>query len=207
MSNDVKVFLGIIGGTLLLIFAAAFMLGNKTSTPPPSFVVDEKFLIRPESWRTGSDSAKVTVIEFSDFQCPSCKAAQPVIETVIAKYGNNLRFIYREFPLEVHEFGFLAAQAAEAAGLQGKFWEMHDALFKQSPDLSKDKLLELARNLNLDMAKFNQDFDSDTVRQRVLNDQSDGNRLEVSATPTFFINGSRLVGYADLEKLVSSKVQ
>ncbi len=209
MSNETKIFLGVIGGTLLLIFGFAFFLTGKnpTTSPTGSAIVDEKLLIKPDSWKVGSDSAKVTLVEFGDFQCPTCKAAEPVVKSLIAKYGNNLRFVYRQFPLPIHEFAFGAAEGAEAAGLQGKFWEYHDRLFDLSPDLSKDNLVKIAKDLGLDTNKFNKDFDSDPVRQKVLNDQNNGNTLGVNATPTFYINGSKLVGYAELEKEVSAKMQ
>lgn len=209
MSNETKIFLGVIGGTLLLIFGIAFLVGGKNpaTSPTGSSVVDEKLLTKSDSWKIGSESAKVTVVEFSDFQCPACKAAQPTVKLLIDRYGDNLRFVYRHFPLPSHQFGFGAAEAAEAAGLQGKFWEMHDKLFEISPDLGKDKLVQAASDLGLDMDKFNKDLDSDAVRQKVLDDQKDGNSLQVNATPTFFVNGTRIVGTGDLEKEISSKLQ
>lgn len=216
MSNETKIFIGVIGGTLLLIFGLAFALGGKSpaTSPTGSAVVDEKLLVKSDSWKSGSDSAKVTVVEFSDFQCPACKAAQPTVQSLLTKYGNNLRFVYRHFPLPSHEFGFSAAEAAEAAGLQGKpalpagrFWEMHDKLFDISPDLGKDKLVQAAKDLGLNIDKFNKDMDSDSIRQKVLNDQTDGNTLGVNATPTFFVNGTKLVGAADLDKEISSRLQ
>lgn len=209
MSNETKIFLGVIGGILLLIFGVAFLLGGKNpvTSPSGSTAASEKLLIRPDSWKEGSDSAKVTVVEFSDFQCPSCKAAEPVVESLINKYGPNLRFVYRHFPLPSHQFAFGAAEAAEAAGLQGKFWEMKAGLFKESPDLGKDKLVQLAKDLGLNMDKFTKDFDSDAVRQKVLNDQNDGNNLGVNATPTFYVNGAQIVGFGDLEKEVASRVK
>lgn len=202
MTNDIKVFIGVIIGTLILVFGAAFFLGKNNSSTTP-FVSDQQKLIRRDSWNTGSESAKITLVEFSDFQCPACKAAGPAVKSVLTKYGENLRFVYRHFPLPSHEFGFISAQAAEAAGLQGKFWEMHDKLFDQSPDLKKENLLTLAKELGLNLDKFNSDLDSDAVRQKVLNDQSDGNSLGVNATPTFFVNGKKLVGSSDLDSEIS----
>lgn len=202
MTNDVKVFIGVIIATLLLVFGAAFFLG-KNNSPTTPFVGDQQKLIRSDSWNTGSESAKITLVEFSDFQCPACKAASPAVKSVLTKYGENLRFVYRHFPLPSHEFGFISAQAAEAAGLQGKFWEMHDKLFELSPDLKKENLLTLAKDLGLNLDKFNSDLDSDTVRQKVLNDQADGNSLGINATPTFFVNGTKLVGTSNLDSEIS----
>lgn len=206
MPNDIKVFLGIIGGTLLLIFGAAFLLGRGGATTSGTTVVDQRLLVKPDSWKIGSDSAKVSVVEFSDFQCPACKAAQPVVDSLLSKYGTNLLFVYHHFPLPSHEFAFVSAQAAEAAGLQGKFWEMHNKLFDQSPNLSRDSLLTIAKSLGLDMDKFAKDLDSDAIRQKVLNDQTDGNNFGVNATPTFFVNGKRLVGVSDLESEINGQL-
>ncbi|MBI4099677.1 thioredoxin domain-containing protein [Candidatus Microgenomates bacterium] len=207
MPNDVKVFLSIIGGTLLLVFGAAFLLGRGSSnTPADNTAADANILVRADSWKVGTASAKVTVVEFSDFQCPSCKAAEPQIESLRTKYADNLMFVYRHFPLPNHEFAFGAAEAAEAAGLQGKFWEMHNKLFELSPILGKDALVQAAKDLGLDTDKFTKDLDSDPVRQKVLNDQTDGNNLKVNATPTFFVNGKQLVGVTDLETEINGQL-
>lgn len=188
LTLETKIFLGIIGGTFILVIGAAMLLGK------PVKPVNQSSLARSSSHVVGPNAAKVTVVEFSDFQCPACKEAEPVVEQAREKYKDQARFVYREFPLPSHQFGFIAAQAAEAAGLQGKFWEMHDKLFQISPDLSRDKLTEAAKALGLDVNKFTADLDSDQVRQIVLNDQSDGNNVGIEATPTFFINGTKFTG-------------
>lgn len=197
MTNEIKTFIGIVVGTLVLVFGAAILLGRTNPSTPT--VTDQKQLVKADSWKIATDSAQVTLIEFSDFQCPSCKAAQPVVESILTKNPGKINFVYRHFPLPSHEFGFMAAEAAEAAGLQGKFWEMHDKLFELSPDLKKENLLTIAKELGLNLDKFNSDLDSDSVRQRVLNDQTDGNSLGVNATPTFYLNGTQLVGSSALE--------
>ncbi len=192
-STETKIFLGIILGTIALIGGAALLLGKSTPT-------DTSGLVRNNSHFLGSQNAKVTIVEFSDFQCPACKAAQPTVTAVLQKYKDKIRFVYREFPLPSHEFGMIAAQGAEAAGLQGKFWEMHDKLFEKSPDLSKDKLISYAMELGLDPAKFAADLDSDAVRQIVLDDQADGNKASLEVTPTFFINGTKFDGGMSLDE-------
>ena len=185
MSNETKIFLGIITGTLVLIFGAAFFLTQ------PKKPVDTSFLL---------SDAKVTVVEFSDFQCPACKAAEPVVVEILNKYKDKIRFVYRNYPLPSHEFGQIAAQAAEAAALQNKFWEYHDKLFEKSPDLKKENLLTIAKDLGLDLDKFTKDLDSDAVKQKVADDQADGNRAGVTATPTFFINGTQFPGVLSLSQ-------
>lgn len=190
-SPETKIFLAIIAVTVLFVGGAAAILGKGDTG---STLADQSVLTRSDSHIQGPGEAKVTIVEFSDFECPACKAAQPALKQTINNYSNRIRFVYRQFPLPSHQYGFIAAQAAEAAGLQGKFWEMHDKLFEISPDLSKDKLIEAAKGLNLDMTKFTADLDSDQVRQKVLNDQADGNKVGISATPTFFINGTSFTG-------------
>lgn len=193
MSNETKIFSGIIVGTLILIVTAAFFLTKPT-------VIDSSFLVRENSHVLGVSEAKVTVVEFSDFQCPACKAAEPIVAQVLNQYKDKIRFVYRNYPLPSHEFGQIAAQAAEAANLQNKFWEYHDKLFAKSPDLQRENLLILAKDLNLDMDRFAQDLDSDAVKQKVFNDQADGNRAGVNATPTFFINGTKFSGVLSLSQ-------
>ena len=186
-STETKIFIGIIGATILLVAGAALLLGKDT-------VIDTTNLVRNNSHSIGPADAKVTIVEFSDFECPACKAAQPALEQTLKDYSDKVRFVYREFPLPSHEFGFIAAQAAEAAGLQGKFWEMHDKLFQISPNLSRDQLIGAAKDLGLNMDQFTKDFDSEAVRQRILDDQADGKKANLEATPTFFINGTKFTG-------------
>ena len=193
VATEIKFFLAIIIGTVVLIGGAAMLLGKSSPT-------DTSGLVRNNSHFVGSPNAKVTVVEFSDFECPACKAAQPTVTAVLQKYKDKIRFVYRNFPLPSHEFGMIAAQAAEAAGLQNKFWEMHDKLFEKSPDLSKDKLITYAAEIGLDSAKFNADLDSDAVRQIVLDNQADGNKAGLSVTPTFFINGTKFDGGMSLDQ-------
>ena len=203
MGNEIKIFLGIIIGTLVLVFGISFLLGQGGGNSNTA----QDLLVRPDSWKIGTASAKVTVVEFSDFQCPSCKAAEPEVDNILAKYKDQIFFVYRHFPLPAHEFAFGAAEAAEAAGFQGKFWEMQSKLFDISPDLSTDQLKKSAADLGLDMNKFNKDLDSDPVRQKVLSDQADGNKIGVDATPTFFVNGKQLVGVSNLDSTISNALK
>lgn len=209
MSTETKIFLGIIGATMLLVAGAAIFLGGKSDTssakPTP---VAANILVRSDSWATGSATAKVTVVEFSDFECPACGAAEPTVEQLIAKYSDRVRFVYRHFPLSQHPLARPAAQAAEAAGVQGKFWDYHNALFAHQPDFQPDQLVSYAKDLGLDISKFKQDMNSDAAAQRVLNDQSDGNSAGVDATPTFFINGAKYVGnFSGLDSAINGRLK
>jgi protein-disulfide isomerase len=137
----------------------------------------------------GNPTAPVTLIEFTDFQCPSCALAQPVLDRLTAEYGNRLRLVVRDFPLEQHEFARKAAEAAEAARAQGKYWEYAALLFTNQKALGVDKLKEYATRVGLDRAKFDTMLDSGQFADKVQRDYQDGMLLGVGSTPTFFVNG------------------
>jgi protein-disulfide isomerase len=137
----------------------------------------------------GSATAPVTIVEFTDFQCPSCAQAQPTLERLSAEYGDRLRLVVRDFPLEQHEFARKAAEAAEAARAQGKYWEYAALLFTNQKALSVDKLKEYATQVGLDRAKFDAMLDSGQFADKVQRDYQDGIMLGVNGTPAIFING------------------
>ena len=149
----------------------------------------------------GQVNAKLVIVEFSDFECPACIAASVYIKDVTSKYAQDLKFVYRHFPLEQHPLAMGAATAAEAAGLQGKFWEMHDLLFQKQGDLNDEVIKQLAKDLQLDMIKFDADKNSQNIKQKIQNDTNDALSLKINSTPTFFLNGQRLklVNLTDLE--------
>jgi protein-disulfide isomerase len=137
----------------------------------------------------GSATAPVTLVEFTDFQCPSCAQAQPVLERLTAEYGDRLRLVVRDFPLEMHEFARKAAEAAEAARAQGKYWEYSALLFANQKELGVDKLKEYATRVGLDRAKFDAALDSGQFAEKVQRDYQEGVLLGVGGTPTFYVNG------------------
>jgi protein-disulfide isomerase len=137
----------------------------------------------------GAPMAKVTIVEFSDFQCPHCGAAHPELVRMLREFEGNVRLVYRYFPLSNHSRALPAARAAEAARLQGKFWEMHDLLFENQRTLEDADLEKFAKQLGLDVAKFQADMRSDEVDKRVQSDRELGQKLGIEATPSFFING------------------
>jgi len=138
----------------------------------------------------GPASAPVTVVEFGDFECPSCRQAHPTVQFTLSHFGPQLRFVYRHFPLrEVHPHAELAAQAAEAASAQGKFWAYADLLFNHQSHLDSRHLDAYARQLDLDMPRFENELKDGVYRQRVQEQVEAGRRLNVRATPTFYVNG------------------
>lgn len=143
----------------------------------------------------GPDDAPVTLVEYGDYECPHCGFAHPVVKTVQHELGSQLRFVFRNFPLaEAHPHARLAAEAAEAAAAQGKFWEMHDIIFEHQDALEVEDLLGYAKSLGLDVARFAHELEAGTYTKRVRDDFRNGVRSGVNGTPTFFVNGSRYEG-------------
>ncbi len=149
----------------------------------------------------GPQNAPITIVEFSDFQCPYCVAAFPEIKSILQAYPTQIKLIFKEFPLEIHSQADLAAAAAIAAQKQGKFWPMHDAMFMHSDDLSRKTILSLAKHNGLNMERFESDIDSTAVRETVVRDVQDGDRAGVEGTPTLFVNGQRYNGQIALVAL------
>ena len=142
----------------------------------------------------GPKNAPVTLVEFSDFQCPFCAQTTALVEQVVAAYPKEVRFIYKQFPLEqIHPNALNAAKASVAAGKQGKFWEMHDELFKISKNLSMEEIHKKAEEIGLKMKKFDADFAAPETEKVVRDDLVTGRAADVSGTPTLFINGKRVI--------------
>jgi protein-disulfide isomerase len=140
----------------------------------------------------GNPASRVTVVEFTDFQCPSCAATHPVIERIAAEYGDRVHFVVRDYPLSQHPDAQKAAEAAEAAREQGKYWEYVALLYQNQSALAADKLKEYASRLGLDRAKFDAALDSGRFAEGVRRDVQDGERAGVAGTPTIFVNGTRV---------------
>jgi len=150
---------------------------------------------------TGPDNAPITLVEFSDFQCPYCTLATPQLKAILQAYPTQVRLFFKEFPLDIHSQAALAAAAAVAAQKQGKFWPMHDALFASHNDLHRPTILGLASAVGLDMKRFEADLDSPAVRQAVARDMEDGSNVGVMSTPTLFIDGQHYNGAIRLDTL------
>jgi protein-disulfide isomerase len=174
------------------VFAALF--GG--STPTQTFQGSTTVPITASDWTRGNAGAKVSVIEYGDFQCPACGAYEPMVQELERQYAQTVQFVFRNFPLPQHGNAMITAQAAEAAGLQGKYWEMHDLLYQKQAQWSDvsggsivaDYLDSYALSLGLDVKKFNTDINSDAVKQKIQNDLASANAAQVDHTPTFFVN-------------------
>jgi protein-disulfide isomerase len=143
----------------------------------------------------GPDDAPVTLVEYGDYECPHCGRAHPVVKAVQRELEGQLRFVFRNFPLaEAHPHALLAAQSAEAAGAQGRFWEMHDMIFEHQDALELQDIIGYAESLGLDIARFKSELESGTYVKKVRDDFRSGVKSGVNGTPTFFVNGVRYDG-------------
>lgn len=149
----------------------------------------------------GPANARITLVEFSDFECPFCARAAAKLEEIQKAYPKDVRLIYKEYPLESHPHARVAAQAALAAQAQGKFWPMHDQLFAGSRRLSAETINGFAKQIGLDMRKFESDIHSPGISKAVEKDIADGDTAQVEATPTVFINGKRYNGSLEMGAL------
>jgi protein-disulfide isomerase len=149
----------------------------------------------------GPQNAKVTIVEFSDFQCPFCSRAAEATSKLKEKYGTKIRFVFRQFPLSFHQNAQLASEAALAANEQGKFWEYHDKLFANQNALERDKLEGYAKEVGLDVAKFKKALDSKTFAATVAEDLKLGEEAAVDGTPTMFLNGARIANPTDFDAI------
>ena len=155
----------------------------------------------------GKTSATITLVEYGDFQCSHCGEAYPLIKKLIKEFHDELLFVFRNFPDEAHPESMIAARAAEAAGLQNKFWEMHDLIFEQQEQLTEDNLIYFAESLNLDSAQFENDRSGQNVLSKIESDIESGIRSEVEGTPIFFIDDKRLENYDETYESLANAIR
>jgi protein-disulfide isomerase len=151
----------------------------------------------------GPDTAKVTIVEFSDFQCPYCSRVYPTLQRLRQEYGDDVRIVFKHMPLSIHSKAPGAHAAAEAAKLQGKFWPMHDELFAGQRLLSDAQYEAWALEIGIDVEQFKRDAASEAVKQRVQSDLAEAEKLGVTGTPAFFINGRFLNGAVPYEQFAA----
>jgi protein-disulfide isomerase len=161
------------------------------------------------SWtHRGNLNANITLIEYGDYQCPHCRRAHPFITRLLKERDNDLNFVFRNFPLqEAHQYAYTAAIVAETAGKEGKFWEMHDLIFENQDKLNTDFLLSLAEEIGLDMKRFTKDSKSEELLNKIETDFEGGIRSGVDGTPTFFINGTKLLTYDETYESLLDAIQ
>ncbi len=186
MQGETKFLLGIGIVSLLIVGIAAFFLTR------PEAPISRSELVTKDAAQRGKKDAKVYLVEFSDFQCPACLSVKPVVDQILKKHESEIVFVYRHFPLEKHTFARKAAEVAEAAGEQGKFWQMYDYLFAHQSELSEEMLDNAWKPVGLKEESFKEALASGRYKAKVQADISDGTRFGIFSTPTFFLNGRKL---------------
>src|SRR5215471_15824335 len=168
--------------------------------PEPKLLDDPVNIPTQGSPSTGPANARITLVEFSDFQCPYCSKAVEKINAILKAYPNDVKLIFKQFPLtDSHPQAQISAQAALAAHQQGKFWSLDDVMFANRTGLSRKAILGWAGGIGLDMKRFEADLESDAVKKTVARDLNEGEKAGVEGTPTVFINGQRYNGDLDLD--------
>jgi len=189
------VILGAIG--VGVIAFVGFLIWQNPQTNS-SAGVDQSLLLTNAKHLTGQKNAKVVLVEFGDYQCPACGLVHPILKEVTDMYKDkDFTFVFRNFPLPQHQNAIIAAEAAEAAGAQGKYWEMHDKLFEKQNEWSESAdpltiFLGYARELNLDVNQFQKDVLGNAYTSIIQTDQQDGNKLFLNHTPTVYLNGEEI---------------
>jgi len=151
----------------------------------------------------GNGKATLVLVEYGDYQCDSCGQAYPILKSIQKTFGDRLMFVFRNFPLsEAHPDAYKAAIAAEAAALQNKFWEMHDAIYENQDQLDWDHLLSYAETIGLDLNRFKEDIETDSVTAKIDDDFESGVRSGVNGTPSFFINNEKYNGSWEEDSLI-----
>lgn len=213
MKTETKILGGILIFTAVILFGGIFLLTRQSAST--SLLADKVLEIDySKGQKIGSDSAKIKLVEFSDFQCPACAAVEPYLKNIRANYPIEVVFIYRHFPLPQHNWARPAAYVAEAAGQQGKFWEMHDKLFETQEQWiglsdGKEFFLKLAKDLNLNEEKVRKILDENEYKSKIDEDIAEGQRLWVSSTPTFYLNGRKInfKTWSDIELTVAEELK
>jgi protein-disulfide isomerase len=182
-------------GFIALVFVLVAFSGKATS---PYANGGAKEVVVANEWVRGNASSTVTLVEYSDFQCPACRAYAGMIKQLEGEFGGKIAFIYRNFPLyQIHPNADLAARAAESAGRQGKFWEMHDVLFDRQDVWAKllnptGKFVEYATELGLNAEQFKKDIENEEIAKSIADDYQSGTKIGVTGTPTFVFNGVKI---------------
>ena len=207
MSKESKIILLV---AAVIVAAVGILIAFVNANQMDPATIMEK-VVRENSRRAGSGS--VQVVEFGDYQCPACAQSNPTVSKLKEEFEGKITFVYRNFPLPGHQNAWPSAEAAEAAGDQGKFWEMHDILYANQSQWSAladptTMFAEYARELNLDIDRFTKSVTNKANKERISNDQSDGYAVGVSGTPTFFINGKRQSSfdYDSLKKAIEAEL-
>jgi len=178
------------------------------AAPPPA--ASHKVPLTATMPRTGPKAAKVTIAEFSDFQCPFCKRVEPTVKEILQKYPNDVAIVFINQPLPFHEHAMEAAQAFQAAHRQGKAWPMHDKMYDNNTALERANLEKYAQDIGLNVSKFKKDMDDPKIKEEIAEHQKLATSVGATGTPTFFINGRQIVGaqpFAEFQKIIDEEIK
>jgi len=207
--------IGLWVGVAVILIGAVYGLFLIANSPKSTSTSSGKLpQVVSEDPVTGNPNAKATLVEYSDFQCPACAAYHPLIKQLLSEYNGKIYFVYRYFPLATHQNAMISSLAAYAAGLQNKFWEMHDMLFQTqnswaSSSKARETFIDYAKKLDLDIDKFKTDLDSDKGKSFINDTYGKGLAIGVNSTPTFFLNGVKIQNprtYDDFKKLIQDEI-
>ena len=207
ITSDAKFIISVLLITVVVIAGAAYLTSRKTSSPVGRVVPDalKEHLVREDSPIHGPSDAKVTVVEFGDFECPACGALHIPLKSAKGQLSDkSVRFVFRQFPLPQHTHAQLAAQASLAAAAQGKFWEYHDTLFEHQSNLTSEDLVKYAKDLGMEEDTFKQALKDSKYADTVQRDKTDGSALGIRSTPTLFINGTQYNGKYSTQELLAA---
>jgi predicted DsbA family dithiol-disulfide isomerase len=180
-----------------------FVAGLREEADVEVFLVRPRIAVEPLGPSRGPDDAPVTIVEFSDYQCPYCKRAETVVRALLDRFPEQVRYVYRHFPLDsIHPDARGASEAAVCAEAQGRFWEYHDVLFEKAPAFASEQLVSYAAEIGLDMDAFEGCIEDEATRGRVQQDFAAGQQAGVNGTPAFFVNGISLAGSRPIDAFV-----
>jgi len=208
-----NVIVGVVATGAVVVGLVVFVVAKTRSADHAVPLVASVF---QNDWVKGNKDAKVKLVEYSDFQCPACGAYYPLVKQLTEEFGDQVEFTYRHFPLsQIHANADLAARAAESAGRQGKFWEMHDKLFENQQTWSELKnpqkvFVDYAGSLGMASEQLEQDIDSKEVKEKVKADYKSGIDSRVNGTPTFFLNGKKLANpknYGEFRNFITAELE
>lgn len=217
-----KSFIIIVLITIGVLFGGIFLFTKNGSSNPSTVKVNDALLI-PEgaietsgfvngNYLQASPSANVNLVEFGDYECPACGVYNPFVKQLLTDFPGKINFVFRNYPLPQHTNAPISSYAVEAAGLQGKYWQMHDKVYETQADWAnltnpQDIFTGYAKDLGLNVNQFTSDITSSKVKSKVQNDMNDGNTIGISETPTFYLNGQKIAlagSYDQLKSLVEA---
>jgi protein-disulfide isomerase len=210
MTKEVKMVLGVVAVVIVFAGIGFFLLKQQNDSLPKISTDQSEALSRSTPNIRGKADSTIKVIEFGDIQCPACAAVNPLMDELYKQYGDRVSFTFRHFPLPMHKNAYAGSDAAEAAGEQGKFWEMVTKLYEVQPIWAETSdpsptYEKLAQELGLNMDQFSKAYNSKAYRRRIDQDKADGQYLGVNGTPTFYVNGEQIMSGGPAQ--VKSKIE